>query len=128
MLRALVTAPLAVLVALVAAGGCAEGERAKLPEDYDAGPPQGFKACQAVYFASYLKTCTSIRDCSGVLTCDLTRTFAEAPRCHVRRCELDSECELAFESLCLGDDFHYACIRANPLVPQECRLVEGPRP
>jgi hypothetical protein len=115
---------------LVGAAGCTDDDEPPPPDDpnADAGPPNGFDACQARFFGNYLRSCSTKADCGGELECDSTKKFATTPRCHVRLCEEDVECEEAFGLLCTGEDFHYECRRASPLVPEECRIVEGPRP
>jgi hypothetical protein len=118
-----------VVLAVIVVAACAEGGRIEVPPGTgDAGPPDGFDDCRERYFGTYLKTCKDSKDCTGVLECDVTKKFSTTPRCHVRLCEREEECEAAFKTLCTGDDFHFACSRVSPLVPKECRVVQGAKP
>jgi hypothetical protein len=130
--RPAAVAALSFVAALVLLGGppaCAGSDPLDLSQvSPDAGPPVGFAECAAVYFGDYQKACSDFSDCHGLLQCDLTRTFSQTARCHAKLCELASECVDAYKNLCLGDDFHFDCIRANPVDPTECRVVEGPAP
>jgi hypothetical protein len=108
---------------------CAKGERADLSQiSSDAGPAIGFQECHDVYFANYLKACSTVSECGGVLECDLSKKFSETTRCHGRQCNVDDECTSAFQTLCQGNDFHFECQRPNPLDPTECRIVSGTTP
>jgi hypothetical protein len=114
---------------LVLLAACAKSDPADLSQvSPDAGPPVGYQECNDVYFGAYLRSCDGFNSCPGVLQCDLTRTFAQTAHCHARQCNVASECTAAFKDLCQGHDFHYECIRANPIDPTECRLVEGSAP
>lgn len=94
----------------------------------DAGPPNGFDACEKTLFRNFLKSCSTRADCGGgILECDITKKFATTPRCHSRLCEEDIDCEEAFGLSCTGE-LHWQCRASNQLVPKECRVVEGPRP
>jgi hypothetical protein len=120
------------LGALLVLGGppaCAGSEPLDLTQvSPDAGPPVGYAECAAVYFADYQKACRDFSDCHGILQCDLTRTYSQTARCHGKLCDVASECVDANKGLCLGNDFHFDCVRANPMVPTECQLVEGATP
>lgn len=123
----------ALLVLVVAFGGgaaaCATSDPPDLTKvDNDAGPPVGFAECNAVYFGDYLKACSDFSDCHNLLHCDFDRDFAATARCHAKLCELASECVDAYKGLCLGSDFHFECIRSNPIDPTECRVVAGAAP